>query len=73
MNVYYLLEVDCILPIRRCTIRYRCTYSLANEILHCVHEHLPYLLTFPYLIVYSAIVKKKKKKRVKKYVINFAL
>lgn len=38
------------------------TYSLANEILHYAHVYLPYLPTFPYLTVYSAIVKKKKKK-----------
>lgn len=37
-------------------------YSLANEILHCAHEYLPYLATFLYLIVYSAIVTKEKKK-----------
>lgn len=35
------------------------SYLLANEILHCAHEYLP---TFPYLTVYSAIVKKEKKK-----------
>lgn len=38
-------------------------YSLANEILHCAHKYLPYLPTFPYLMVYSGIVKKEKKKK----------
>lgn len=67
---YYLLAVDCIL--RRCTISMYLTYLLANEILHRAHEYLPYLPTFPYLTVYSAIVKKEKK-RVKKDVVDFAL
>lgn len=60
MNVYYLLAVDCIL--RRCTISMYLTYLLANEILHYVRVYLP---TFPYLIVYSGIVKKTKKKKKK--------
>lgn len=64
---YYLLAVDCIL--RRCTIPIDIlTYLRMKSYITYINTYLPYLPTFPYLIVYSAIVKegKEKEKRVGK-------